>query len=221
MNAAALDTSIKLPDGFAATIFADKLDPPASHRGTRQRRRLRRAAQRRAQVAPSSAEGGVVGLRDTNGDGVADVTERFGRSDVDTGVAIHDGSLYFSSGTAVYAMKLGDQLKPSGDAARCRRLRRIGRTLGQADHVRRRRPPVPAGRSAVERVPGGGPHAGLTGPKPLSAARALRRDLALCRERANQDQIDDGILYSTGHRNVVALEWNPTRELAVHGDARP
>ena len=111
----ALDSSIKLPDGFVATIFADKLDRPR-HIAVRDNGDVYVALRSgRAQVAPSSAEGGVVGLRDTNGDGVADVTERFGRSDVDTGVAIHDSSLYLSSGTAVYAMKLGSELKPSGD----------------------------------------------------------------------------------------------------------
>ena len=74
----ALDSSIKLPDGFVATIFADKLDRPR-HIAVRDNGDVYVALRSgRAQVAPSSAEGGVVGLRDTNGDGVADVTERFG-----------------------------------------------------------------------------------------------------------------------------------------------
>jgi glucose/arabinose dehydrogenase len=36
----------------------------------------------------------------------------------------------------------------------------------------------------------------------------------------NQDQLGDGIRYSTGHRNVVALEWNPIANelfLVMHG----
>src|SRR6185295_15490853 len=54
-------------------------------------------------------------LRDTDGDGRADQRERFGRSDVDTGVAIHDGYLYFSSALAIYALRLGDSLAPGAE----------------------------------------------------------------------------------------------------------
>ncbi len=221
VNTAALDTSIKLPDGFVATIFADKLDRPR-HIAVRDNGDVYVALRSgRAQVAPSSAEGGVVGLRDTNGDGVADVTERFGRSDVDTGVAIHDGSLYFSSGTAVYAMKLGDQLKPSGDVELV--VGGFGESGGHSGkpitfdgegHLYLQAGVPSNACQEVDRTPGS------PGQNPcplLERFGGIWRYVASAR---NQDQIDDGILYSTGHRNVVALEWNSAANslyMVMHG----
>ena len=103
-----------------------RIGSAAPHRGARQRRRVRRVAQRRGQqIVPQDSEGGVAALRDTNGDGRADLIERFGRGDVDTGLAIHDDTIYFSSAVAVYALPLTDELVPTGEpAARDRRLRR-------------------------------------------------------------------------------------------------
>jgi glucose/arabinose dehydrogenase len=59
--------------------------------------------------------GGVLALRDTTGDGVADLTRRFGRGGGGTGIALGDGYLYYSTDDAVfrYAWKSG-QLEPSG-----------------------------------------------------------------------------------------------------------
>src|SRR5689334_8747184 len=91
------DVGIELPAGFTATIFAEGLDRPR-HIAVRDNGdvlvALRSGSQ---QVAPQPSEGGVMALRDVDGDGRADQRARFGRSDVDTGVAIHDGYVYFSS----------------------------------------------------------------------------------------------------------------------------
>ena len=217
----ALDSSIKLPDGFVATIFVDKLDRPR-HIAVRDNGDVYVALRSgRAQVAPSSAEGGVVGLRDTNGDGVADVTERFGRSDVDTGVAVHDGSLYFSSGTAVYAMKLGSELKPSGDVELV--VGGFGESGGHSGkpitfdgegHLYLQAGVPSNACQEVDRTPGS------PGRNPcplLERFGGIWRYIASAR---NQDQIADGILYSTGHRNVVALEWNDAANslyMVMHG----
>jgi glucose/arabinose dehydrogenase len=58
--------------------------------------------------------GGIVALRDTNGDGRADVRERFGESG-GTGIAIYNGHLYLSRDDAVvrFPLKAG-QLLPAG-----------------------------------------------------------------------------------------------------------
>lgn len=61
--------------------------------------------------------GGIVGFRDTNGDGKADVaTEKFG--DVGgTGLELRNGYLYFASPTAIGRFKLTPgELKPAGPA---------------------------------------------------------------------------------------------------------
>jgi glucose/arabinose dehydrogenase len=61
-----------------------------------------------------NAPGGIVALRDTNGDGRADVRERFGDSG-GTGIALYNGHLYLSRDDAVvrFPLKAG-QLLPAG-----------------------------------------------------------------------------------------------------------
>src|SRR5882762_9517230 len=84
------DGGIKLPAGFHALVFADALGP------------LRHLA-----VAPNgdvyvrTRKAGVIALRDTNGDGRADLKEPFGDGE-GTGIAVHDGYLYYSSNSAVF-----------------------------------------------------------------------------------------------------------------------
>src|ERR1700759_1513640 len=105
---------IKLPPGFCAQVVADNL-----------------GAARHIAVAPngdvyvallsgsagltiSRAKGGVIGLRDTDGDGKLDRKEEIG--DVSsTGIAFRNGYLYVATDTSVvrYRMTPGE-LKPSG-----------------------------------------------------------------------------------------------------------
>ena len=57
---------------------------------------------------------GVVALRDTDGDGAADVMQRFATEIPGTALQFHDGYLYFGSKTAVYRFAFeGDELVPS------------------------------------------------------------------------------------------------------------
>ena len=73
---------------------------------------------------------------------------------------------------------------------------------------------------AIERVSGSGPHAGLAGPDPCSLLERFGGIWRYIASGRDQDQIADGILYSTGHRNVVALEWNDAANslyMVMHG----
>lgn len=101
---------ITLPAGFCATVFADSLAGP-----------------RHLVVAPNGdvfvatlgrrgSNGGIVALRDANGDGVADAREHFGDFSASE-VALHDGALYTETTTRIlrYAMRPG-ALTPTGDA---------------------------------------------------------------------------------------------------------
>ena len=100
------DGDISLPDGFCAMVVADDL-----------------GATRHVTVAPNGdlyvairnqqdAPGGIIALRDTDGDGRADVQERFGR-DGGTSIAIHDGYLYFGRDTAIERYRMRpDSLVP-------------------------------------------------------------------------------------------------------------
>ncbi|MGH7664333.1 MAG: PQQ-dependent sugar dehydrogenase [Gemmatimonadaceae bacterium] len=100
---------ITLPDGFCATVFADSLG---------RARHIVVQADGDVYVALSNARrgarGGIVALRDTSGDGVADVTARFGDNG-GTGIALYNGALYFATDGAVLRYALaGDSLAPSG-----------------------------------------------------------------------------------------------------------
>ncbi len=93
---------ITLPDGFCAMVVADDL-----------------GAARHLTVAPNGdlyvairnredAPGGIIALRDTDGDGRTDLQERFGR-DGGTSIELHNGYLYFGRDTAIerYRMRPG------------------------------------------------------------------------------------------------------------------
>jgi hypothetical protein len=100
------DGAINLPPGFRALVVADNL----THG-----RRINNAtdALRFLTVAPNgdiyakAYHGGLFALRDTKGDGRADVIKEFGASATSDGtaVALHDGWLYYSTRTGVYRYK--------------------------------------------------------------------------------------------------------------------
>jgi glucose/arabinose dehydrogenase len=214
---------IELPSGFRATIFADGLDRPR-HLAVRDNGDVYVALRTgSAQINPDQSPGGVVALRDTNGDGRADMIERFGRADVDTGLAIHDGALYYSSTSTVYAVPLeGDRLVPGsepeivvgnlpasggGHTAKPITFDGEGHMYGQAG--------VPSNScQAQERVPGS------PGQNPCPLLETYGGVFRYVAGSRNQDHAEDAIRYSTGHRNVVALEWNPVANavyLVMHG----
>jgi glucose/arabinose dehydrogenase len=97
---------IKLPDGFCALVAADNLGAA---------RHVVVASNGDLYVTLMDSRGqpsGVVGLRDTNGDGKMDVTERFGDKS-STGIAIRNGYLYVATISSVERFKLtAGELKP-------------------------------------------------------------------------------------------------------------
>jgi glucose/arabinose dehydrogenase len=224
-GAAVEDTGITLPPGFTATIFADRLDRPR-HLAVRANGDVYVALRSgRQQIVPEDSEGGVIGLRDTNGDGRADVTERFGRGDVDTGLAIVNDSLYFSSATAVYALALGGELKPAGepelvvggfaDSGGGHTAKPLAFDAEGHLYVQAGTPSNAC--QEQDRTPGS---PGMNPCPQLERYGGVWRFSATAR---NQDQMGDGIHYTTGHRNVVALEWNPLVNqlfLVMHGRDR-
>ena len=96
---------ITLPKGFCATVFADSLANP-----------------RHITVAPNGdvfvalQGGGVIALRDRNGDGVADERNKFGDFHASE-VALFDGYLYTENGSDVLRFRLpSGSLAPTGEA---------------------------------------------------------------------------------------------------------
>ncbi|MDB4950101.1 MAG: L-sorbosone dehydrogenase [Gemmatimonadetes bacterium] len=102
---------IALPAGFCATVFADGLASP---------RHVAVAANGDVYVALDGGRtggGGVMALRDTNGDGKADVKQRFG-ADKGTGIALSGRDLYFAPDDRVLRYTLAPgTLVPAGAPA--------------------------------------------------------------------------------------------------------
>ena len=106
---AADNGGLKLPTGFCATVFADSLAGPR-HLVVAPNGDVFVSLQGRGRDVP----GGVIGLRDTNGDGRADQRDSLSgfRS---SEVVLFDGSLYTENMTAVLRYRLPNgALAPSG-----------------------------------------------------------------------------------------------------------
>jgi glucose/arabinose dehydrogenase len=222
LNTAEAPTDIALPPGFTATVFADDLGA-ARHLAVRDNGDVFVTTRNSVQLLdPDSSTGGLIALRDTDGDGDADQIEYFGRGDTNTGMAIHDNHLYYSSGSTVYAIELDNQLAPRG------RSEVVVTGFGNSGFGHSGKPitfddeghmylqaGVPSNAcQAGERVAGS---PGITPCPQLERFGGVWRFAAASR---GQDQLADGIRYSTGHRNAVALEWNPVSGelfLAMHG----
>ncbi|MEZ5263855.1 MAG: hypothetical protein R2755_19250 [Acidimicrobiales bacterium] len=110
----AANAGITLPDGLCASVFADGLVGA---------RHLSVAPDGTVYVAIADApggdpDGGVVALRDDDGDGHAEHIERFGERG-GNGVTVHDGWLYLARNDSVvrYRLPAGDSvgLTPDGD----------------------------------------------------------------------------------------------------------
>jgi glucose/arabinose dehydrogenase len=100
------DATIKVPEGFCATVFSDSV-PLARHIAVRKNGDVIVGLLDQRRQA-----GGVMILRDANRDGRVDQTMKFGESGVH-GVALADDSvLYVSTATAVVRYRLSDSLAP-------------------------------------------------------------------------------------------------------------
>jgi glucose/arabinose dehydrogenase len=216
------DIGITLPPGFTATVFADDLPAPR-HLAVRDNGDVFVTLRNTRQLLnPDESRDGLAALRDTNADGVADVIERFGRGDTHTGMAIYDDHLFYSSATAVYAIPLDGNLAPHGESQLA-----IG-GFGNSGGGHSAKPITFDGEGHLY-VQAGVPSnacqvqprtAGSPGEQPCSQLEQFGGVWRFIAGNRDQDQLGDGIRYSTGHRNVVALEWNPLSDelfLVMHG----
>ncbi len=188
---------IALPPGFRALVVADDLGPL---------RFLAVAAN--GDVYVKTRDGGIVALRDTNGDGRADVKETFG-SGGGTGLALHDGWLYSSTNSAVYRYRLApDALVPRGEPETV-----VSGLPDEHQHEAKSFAFDGAGRLVVEV---GSPSNAFGDPdrskgaKGKDATEFLKTHGGFWRfdpNKLHQTQAD-GFHVSTGHRHVLALAWN-------------
>jgi len=193
------DGDIRLPSGFRAVVVADNLGS------------LRFMAVGPAgDVYVKTRTGGIVALRDADGDGRAEVKEVFG-SGGGTGIAVHNGWLYHSTDNSVLRYKLtAGELVPKGAAEIV-----VESLSDERQHDAKSFAFDDAGRLYVEvGSPSnayGDPDRAL-GAKGKDPTEFLRTHGGFWRfdpDRLAQQQAD-GYHYSTGQRHVLAIAWNPT-----------
>ena len=202
---------LTLPDGFCAVVVA---------KGIGNARHLVVAANGDVFVATSGEGGGVVALRDTTGDGRADVTRKFGTYG-GNGIALDGGYLWFAPNDRVirWAWKEG-QLQPAGEpevivrdlpAGTMHSSKSIAFGPGGALFVNIGSPSNACQQQdRTARSPGKQPC------EELDARAGIWR---FERDKPGQTQAQ-GRRWATGMRNTVALTAHPrTRELwaAIHG----
>ena len=192
------DGGIKLPAGFHALVVADNLG------------QLRfMAVAPNGDIYAKTREGGIIALRDTNGDGRAEVKETFG-SGGGTGIAVQGGALYHSTNSAVFRYKLTPgELVPKGQPET------IVSDLPVGDqHEAKSFAFDDAGRLYVEV---GSPSNSYGDPDRAKGAKGkdptefLKTHGGFWRfdpAKTNQKQAD-GEHFSTGHRHILAIAWNP------------
>jgi glucose/arabinose dehydrogenase/mono/diheme cytochrome c family protein len=199
-----------LPDGFEAIVVADSVGP-ARHLVIAANGdiyvKLRRVGE----------DGGIVALRDTNGDGRADIIQPFGiyprEGNYETAIRIHNGYLYFTSNLHVYRYPMvPGQLLP--DTSRLEIVQIDDHAHGVHSH--QAKPIAFDGRGRMfvafgapsdacqepDRTPG------LMAQDPCPELEDHAGIWVFDENRLNQTTAD-GTLYATGLRSVVAMEWNP------------
>ena len=206
-----LDAGLVLPDGFEAIVVADNLGPA-------RQLAVNSNGDIYVKLRQVSADGGLVALRDTNGDGRADVIERFGvyaqEGNAETSVKIHGGYLYFSTNLHVYRYPLvPGQLLP--DTVRLETVQIDDHPHGVHQHQTK---PIAFDDRGRMFVAFGAPSDACQEPDrtPGVAGQAPCPELVnhggiwvFDANTLNQKQ-PDGAPYVTGLRSVVGMDWNPT-----------
>jgi glucose/arabinose dehydrogenase len=107
---------ITLPAGFCALVVSPGVGE-ARHLVVNTNGDIYAILRRGPAGAPGAPRpGSIVGLRDTNGDGKADVTEKFGTIG-GTGLELHNGYLYYATTSSIERFKLTPgELKPAAPA---------------------------------------------------------------------------------------------------------
>lgn len=200
-NCNASNSGIKVPHEFCVRVFAKNVGPL---------RHLTVAADGTVYAVLSRQHhgGGVVVLRDTNGDGVADFVRYFG--DVSgTGIAIHDGYLYVGENTRIVRFRLPKkgslpQGKPQVVVAGFPVQREHGTkslAFGAHDALY---VGIGAPSNACQKQDRVKDSPGLD-PCPLLAHHG-----GIWRFKADTtgQQASEGMRYATGLRNMVAITWN-------------
>jgi glucose/arabinose dehydrogenase/cytochrome c5 len=197
-----------LPDGFDAVVVVDSLKGRARHIAVNDNGDVYVKAR-------FPKEGGNIALRDTTGDGKADIIQPFGNYKADgtygTAMRIHNGYLYYSSQLVVYRSKLTPgSLIPESEIEV---ILTDDHEHGSHEHVAK---PVSFDDKGNMYVPFGAPsnacqEINRTPNSPGKNPCPLLVDHGgIWRFDANKtgQTQKDGYLFATGLRSVVAQDWN-------------
>ncbi len=200
-----------LPDGFEATVVVDSLPGRARHLAVNDNGDI----YVKARFVRDKDES-VMALRDTNGDGRADVMKRFGGLERErsygTAMRIHNGYLYFSSELYVYRYKLTPgQLVPDSPQEI---VLTDDHPHGMHEHIAK---PITFDNEGNLYVPFGAASNAcqeknrLPSSPGIDPCPMLVDHGGIWRFEANKTGLTqkDGYRYATGLRSVLALDWNP------------
>lgn len=193
---------INLPAGFCASVFADDL-------GTARHLVVNNNGDVYVALQSEHDRGAIAALRDSNGDGQADIVKYFGVAGGTTGIGIHDGYLYFATPTEVLRYKLlPGQLVPQSPPQVV-----VDGFPEQDEHAAKTIAFDNAGHLYVnvgapsnscqqeDRLPGS------PGIRPCPLLEQHGGIWQFNADRTGQDFIRDGKHYATGIRNAVAITW--------------
>ena len=206
------DGGINLPPGFSALVVADYLVVGKKVGKTSERLRGLAIAPN-GDIYAKGKSGLIWALRDTDGDGRADLIKEFGPGDGGTHIMLHNGWLYHSSRTAVYRYPyVPGELVPTGA------MQTVVRDLpAEKDHDAKAFAFDDQGRMLVEVgspynvYSDGDRRPGARGKTPEEIATFQQTYGGFWRfdpDKLNQTQAD-GVRFSTGHRHALALAWHP------------
>ncbi len=204
----AIDSTITLPAGFKAILVADSLAGRARHLAVNGNGDIY------VQMSRLTNGKGLAALRDTSGDGRADIIEYFGSHD-GTGMEISGNYLYCSSDEAVFRYELKEgQLTPDEAS----KVLIVGGFPKQNEHASKTftldgqgniyvNVGAPSNACQIDnRV------AGSKGQDPCPLLDLQAGIWKFEVDKLAQQHGVDGIRFSTGIRNAVALDWNETTD---------
>lgn len=216
---------IALPAGFCATVFADDIGQArhltvAANGDVYVSRQVSRRRDAEGEIVADSP-GGVVALRDADGDGVAEIREDVNEL-AGTGIALHDGYLYYASTTEIWRVaRAADELIPGGVPELV-----VGGFPQQGQHASK---PFTFDDEGNLYVTVGAPSnacqdsmrtPGSPGTDPCAQLDLQAGIWRYAADVLGQEHGPDAHRYGTGIRNAMGLDWNhATGELYVmqHG----
>ena len=196
------NAGLKLPEGFSALVFADTL-------GHARHLDVNTNGDVYVSLSRTKNGGGIVCLRDENGDGKADIIKYHGIYD-GTGIKLHKGYVYVGADTLIARYKLTEgELVPSDHAEII--------ATGFDHQNQHETKPITFDQAGNMYVTVGAPSnacqvqdrtKGSPGMDPCPILELHGGIWRFKDDVPNQDQAKDGYRYATGIRNAVAINWN-------------